>query len=220
MIPGIRTKGRWMLVVGLTGGVASGKTTVSQILQQEGAYLIDADRIARELVQPHTPTWSELIRAFGKEILEKDDLINRKALAAGVFSNPQKRRQLEEILHPQISKEIDRRIEEIRKKDPEAVVVVDAALLVETGSYQRMDKLIVVTATEAQQMERLGKRTGAEQKEAQGIISSQMPLAEKLKVADFIIRNEGALEETIQRAKEIFQELKTIARHNGKNTTA
>jgi dephospho-CoA kinase len=204
-----------MLVVGLTGGVASGKTTVSQTLQQEGAYLIDADRIARELVQPHTPTWSELIRAFGKEILEKNDSINRKALAAGVFSNPQKRRQLEEILHPQISKEIDRRIEEIRKKDPEAVVVVDAALLVETGSYRRMDRLIVVTATESQQMERLGKRTGAAQKEAEGIISSQMPLTEKLKVADFIIRNEGALEETVRRAKEIFQELKTIARQEG-----
>jgi dephospho-CoA kinase len=209
-----------MLVVGLTGGVASGKTTVSQILQQEGAYLIDADHIARELVQPHTPTWSELIRAFGKEILEKDESINRKKLAAWVFSNPHKRRQLEEILHPQIDKEINRRIEEIRRKDPEAVVVVDAALLVETGAYRRMDKLIVVTATEAQQMERLGKRTGAALKEVHGIISSQMPLAEKLKVADFVIRNEGALKETIQRAKEIFQELKTIARHKGKGTTA
>jgi dephospho-CoA kinase len=209
-----------MLVVGLTGGVASGKTTVSQILQQEGAYLIDADQIARELVQPHTPTWSELIRAFGKEILEKDESINRKALAARVFSNPQKKRLIEEILHPQIDKEIDRRTEEIRKKDPEAVVVVDAALLVETGTYRRMDKLIVVTATETQQIERLGKRTGAAQKEAQGRISSQRALEEKVKVADFIIRNEGTLEETSMRAKEIFQELKLIARDKGKHTTA
>jgi len=209
-----------MLVVGLTGGVASGKTTVSRILQQEGAYLIDADLIARELVQPHTPIWSELIRAFGKEILEKDESINRRALAARVFSNPQKREQLEKILHPQIAREIDRRIEEIRKKDPEAVVVVDAALLVETGTYRRMDRLIVVTATEAQQVERLGNRTGAAPKEALGIISSQIPLAEKLKVADFIIRNEGALEETIRRAKEIFRELRTIASHKAKGKTA
>ena len=209
-----------MLVVGLTGGVASGKTTVSRILQQEGACLIDADLIARELVQPHTPIWSELIRAFGKEILEKDESINRRALAARVFSNPQKREQLEKILHPQIAREIDRRIEEIRKKDPEAVVVVDAALLVETGTYRRMDRLIVVTATEAQQVERLGNRTGAAPKEAQGIISSQIPLAEKLKVADFIIRNEGALEETIRRAKEIFRELRTIASHKAKGKTA
>ena len=209
-----------MLVVGLTGGVASGKTTVSRILQQEGACLIDADLIARELVQPHTPIWSELIRAFGKEIVEKDESINRRALAARVFSNPQKREQLEKILHPQIAREIDRRIEEIRKKDPEAVVVVDAALLVETGTYRRMDRLIVVTATEAQQVERLGNRTGAAPKEALGIICSQIPLAEKLKVADFIIRNEGALEETIRRAKEIFRELRTIASHKAKGKTA
>jgi dephospho-CoA kinase len=209
-----------MLVVGLTGGVASGKTTVSRILQQEGAYLIDADLIARELVQPQTPTWSELIRVFGREILEKDESINRKALADRVFSNPQKRGQLEKILHPQISREIDRRIEEIRKKDPEAVVVVDAALLVETGAHRRMDKLIVVTATEAQQVERLGRRAGAAPQEAREILSAQMPLAEKLKVADFIIRNEGALEETIRRAKEIFQDLKTNARQKREGAVA
>ena len=209
-----------MLVVGLTGGVASGKTTVSRILQQEGAYLIDADLIARELVQPQTPTWSELIRVFGREILEKDESINRKALADRVFSCPQKRGQLERILHPQISREIDRRIEEIRKKDPEAVVVVDAALLVETGAHRRMDKLIVVTATEAQQVERLGRRTGAAPQEARGILSAQMPLAEKVNVADFIIRNEGTLEETIRRTKEIFRELKTNARHKREGTLA
>jgi len=209
-----------MLVAGLTGGVASGKTTVSRILEQEGAYLIDADLIARELVQPQTPTWSELIRVFGREILEKDESINRKALADRVFSCPQKRGQLERILHPQISREIDRRIEEIRKKDPEAVVVVDAALLVETGAHRRMDKLIVVTATEAQQVERLGRRTGAAPQEARGILSAQMPLAEKLNVADFIIRNEGTLEETIRRTKEIFRELKTNARHKREGAVA
>ena len=209
-----------MLVVGLTGGVASGKTTVSRILEQEGAYLIDADLIARELVQPQTPTWSELIRVFGREILEKDESINRKALADRVFSCPQKRGQLEKILHPQISREIDRRIEEIRKKDPEAVVVVDAALLVETGAHRRMDKLIVVTATEAQQVERLGRRTGAAPQEARGILSAQMPLSEKVNVADFIIRNEGTLEETIRRTKEIFRELKTNARHKREGAVA
>jgi dephospho-CoA kinase len=210
-----------MLVVGLTGGVASGKTTISQILRQDGAILIDADQIARELVQPRTPTWSELIRVFGKEILEADESINRKKLAAMVFSNHQKRRLLEEILHPQIRNEIDRRVEEIRKKDPEVVVVIDAALLVETGAYRRMDKLIVVTATEAQQIERLRKRTGAAQEEeAKGIISSQMALEEKVNVADFIIRNEGTLEETSKKAKEIFQELKTIARYKRDKTLA
>ena len=196
----------------MTGGVASGKTTVSHILQEEGACLIDADQIARELVQPHTPTWNELIRVFGKEILEKDESIQRKRLAAAVFSNPQQRSRLEGVLHPQIDREIDRRLEEIREKDPEAIVVVDAALLVETGAYRRMDKLIVVTATHAQQIERLRNRTGATEQEAEGIISSQMPLEEKVKVADFVVPNEGSLEETRRRTKQILKELKATAR--------
>ena len=201
-----------MLVVGLTGGVASGKTTVSRLLREEGAYVIDADQIARDLVQPRTPAWREVVRVFGNEILGPDDSIDRKKLAAVVFSNPQQRGLLEGMIHPRIREEIDRRVEEIRKKDPEGVVVVDAALLVETGGYRRMDRLIVVTATEAQQKERFGRRTGATEQEAQGIISSQMALEDKLKVADFVLRNEGTLEETRKRVKEIFHELKIIAR--------
>ena len=208
-----------MLVVGVTGGVASGKTTVSHIFQEEGAYLIDADQIARELVQPHTPMWRELIRVFGKAVLGEDESIDRRQLAAIVFSNPRQRVLLERMLHPEIGKEITRRIEAIRKKDLEAVVVVDAALLVETGAYRRMDKLIVVTATEAQQKERLKKRTGAAEKRAEAIISSQTALEEKLKVADFIIRNEGTVAETRRRAQEIFHELKLMARHT-RNKTA
>ena len=201
-----------MLVVGLTGGVASGKTTVSHLLQEEGACLIDADQIARDLVQPHTPTWKELIRAFGKEILEKDESIQRKRLAAVIFANPQQRSLLEGILHPQIDREIDRRLQEIREKDPEAIVVVDAALLVETGAYRRMDALIVVTATHGQQIERLRNRTGATEQEAEGIISSQMPLEEKVKVADFVVPNEGSLEETRRRTKQVLKKLKRRVR--------
>jgi dephospho-CoA kinase len=201
-----------MLVVGLTGGIASGKTTVSHILQEEGAYLIDADRIARDLVQPGTPAWTELVRVFGREILEKDESVNRKKLASIVFSDPEERRRLEEILHPRIDREIGRRLEEIAKEDPEAVVVVDAALLVETGAYRKMDQLIVVTATEDQQIERLEKRTGMVPQEARRVLSSQTGLTDKVEVADFIIRNEGPLEETTRRAKNLFQELKKIAR--------
>jgi len=200
-----------MLIVGLTGGVASGKTAVSQILREEGAYLIDADQIARELVQPHTVTWNELIRIFGKEILQEDGSIHRKRLAAKVFSDPEQRNLLNQILHPRIKAEINRRVKEIGQKDPNAIVVIDAALIVETGDYQEMDKLIVVTSTEKQQIERLKKRDGMEQEEAQRILSSQMSLEEKLKVADFIIRNEGSFEETKRRVKEVFQELKRIA---------
>ena len=200
-----------MLIIGLTGGVASGKTAVSQILREEGAYLIDADQIARELVQPHTPTWNELIRVFGKEILQEDGSIHRKRLAAKVFPDPEQRNLLNRILHPRIKAEMNRRVKEIGQKDPNAIVVIDAALIVELGDHREMDKVIVVTSTKEQQIERLRDRDGTNQDEAQRIFSSQMPLEEKMKVADFIIRNEGSFEETKRRVKEVFQELKRIA---------
>jgi len=191
--------------------VASGKTAVSQILREEGAYLIDADWIARELVQPHMAAWNELIRVFGKEILQGDGSIHRKRLAAKVFSDPEQRNLLNQILHPRIKAEMDRRVKEIGRRDPDAIVVIDAALLIELKNHREMDKVIVVTSTEKQQIERLKKRDGVEQEEAQKILSSQMPLEEKLKVADFVIRNEGSFEETKKRVKEVFQELKRVA---------
>lgn len=200
-----------MLIVGLTGGVASGKSVVSQILKEEGAYLIDADQIARELVQPRRPTWTALIKAFGKEIVQKDGSIDRKKLAVKVFSDPEQRELLNRILHPRIKKEMDRRLKAIGQKDPKAMVVIDAPLLIETGDHREMDKVIVVTSTEAQQMERLKERAGIDQEEARRIIASQVPTEEKLKVADFVIRNEGSLEDVERKAKEVFQALKRIA---------
>ena len=200
-----------MLIVGLTGGVASGKSIVSRILKEEGAYLIDADQIARELVQPRTPTWKELIKVFGKEILQKDGSIHRKKLAAKVFSDPEQRNLLNRILHPRIKKEMGHRLKAIGQKDPEAIVVIDAPLLIETGDHREMDKVIVVISTEAQQIARLMERGGMDQEEARRVIASQIPTEEKIKVADFVIRNEGSLEETEKRTREVFQELKRIA---------
>jgi dephospho-CoA kinase len=207
-----------MLIVGLTGGVASGKSTVSQVFREEGVYLIDADQIARELVQPHTPAWQELIKLFGEEILQKDGSIHRKKLAALVFSHPKKRGLLNQLLHPRIKEERRRRVREIGQRDPEAIVVIDAALLVETGDYREMDWLIVVHATEAQQMERLEKRDGMDREEARRIISAQMPLEEKLKVADRVIRNGGSIDETKREARKVFQELKGLALQKRKET--
>jgi dephospho-CoA kinase len=201
-----------MLIVGLTGGVASGKTAASKVLKEEGAYIIDADQIARELVQPHKPAWNELIRAFGKEILQEDGSIHRKKLADKVFADPKQRKRLNQILHPRIKEEMDRRAKEIGQKDPEAIVVIDAPLLVELGNHQEMDKLIVVTSTQTQQIERLKDRDGISPKEALRILFSQMPLGEKVKLADFVIGNEGSLEETKKRAREVFKELRKILR--------
>jgi len=197
-----------MLIVGLTGGVASGKTTVSQVLKEEGAYIIDADQMARELVRPHTPAWKELVKAFGKDILREDGSIHRKKLADKVFADLRQRKLLNQILHPRIRKEMERRAKEIGQKDPEAVVVIDAPLLVELGDHRKMDKLIVVTSTQTRQIERLKKRDGIDPEEALRIFSSQMPVKDKVKLADFVIRNEGSIQKTRKKTKEVFQELK------------
>lgn len=199
-----------MLIVGLTGGVASGKTTVSRVLKEEGAYIIDADQMARELVRPHTPAWRKLVRAFGKDILREDGSLHRKKLADKVFTNLRQRKLLNQILHPRIRKEMERRAKEIGQKDPEAVVVIDAPLLVELGDHRKMDKLIVVTSTQTQQIERLKERDGISSEEALRIFSSQMPVEDKVKLADFVIRNEGSLRETKKKTREVYKELKKV----------
>jgi dephospho-CoA kinase len=202
-----------MLIVGLTGGVASGKTTVSHVLEEEGAYIIDADQMGRELVRPHTPAWKEIVRAFGKDILREDGSIHRKKLAEKVFADPGQRKLLNQILHPRIRKEMERRAKAIGQKDPEAVVVIDAPLLVELGEHRKMDKLIVVTSTQTQQLERLRKRDGISREGALRISSSQMPVEDKVKLADFVIRNEGSFQEMREKTREVFQELKKRAMH-------
>ena len=200
-----------MLVVGLTGGIASGKTVVSQVLGEEGAHIIDADQIAREMVQPHTPAWEEMRRVFGEEIFGRDGFIDRKKLANQVFTDPERRNRLNRILHPRIKEEMDRRISQIGQTEPDAIVVVDAPLLIETGAYRQMDAVIVVAANEKQQIERLKERSGASEEEARRIIASQSSLREKLKVADIVIKNEGSIKETKKKTREVYRELKRIA---------
>ncbi len=199
-----------MLIVGLTGGVASGKTTVSRVLKEEGAYIIDVDQIARELVRPHTPAWKKLVRAFGTNILREDGFIHRKKLADKVFANLRQRKLLNQILHPRIRKEMERRVREIGQKDPEAIVVIDAPLLVELGEHRQMDKVIVVTSTQTQQIERLKKRDGISPEEALRIFSSQMPVEDKVKLADFVIRNDGSFQETKKKTREVFKEIREV----------
>jgi dephospho-CoA kinase len=138
-------------------------------------------------------------------------------LADKVFGDLKQRKVLNQILHPRIKEEMDRRTKEIGQKDPEAIVVIDAPLLVELGAHRKVDKLIVVTSTPIQQMERLKERDGRGPEEALGIFSAQMPVEEKVKLADFVIRNEGSLEETKKRAREVFQELKNGVLQKNKN---
>ena len=176
-----------MILIGLTGGVATGKSTVAQMFKQCGAVVIDADALAREVVQPDKPAWRDVVRTFSKKVLNPDRTINRQALGSIVFRYPAKRRRLERIIHPRVAREQQRLTREAARKDPTAVVLYDVPLLFEAGIDKRVQKIIVVTADQQTQIARLKKRNGLSRAEALRRIRSQMPLAKKAKMADLVI---------------------------------
>ncbi len=203
-----------MATIGLTGGIASGKSTVAAEFRKLGAVIIDADQIARELIHPHKRVWRKIVASFGREI-QKDDLtIDREKLGEKVFSDESQREELNKIMHPEIKKEIDRRRRRIEEEDPGAVVLVDAALLIETGIFREMDKVIVVSVSEENQIRRLVDRSGLSVEGAKRRIRSQMPLKEKLKHADYVIDTEGSLGDIRRRVRGIYGEL-TAAKGSG-----
>ena len=197
-----------MLLVGLTGGIATGKSLVSEILRGLGAYIIDADKIAREVVEPQKPAWLEIVEFFGKDIVNKDRTINRKRLGEIVFNDPLKKRKLEEIVHPRVIEEENRMLKEYLKIKPDGIVIIDAALLIEAGSHKRVDKLIVVYADKETQTKRLMERDGLSRTDAEKKIASQLPLDKKVKMADFVIDNSKGIEETQRQTIDIFNKLR------------
>ena len=176
-----------MLLVGLTGGLASGKTTVARLFQQCGAEIIDADQLARAVVQPGRAAWKDLVTAFGKDILNADRTINRDALAAKVFRHPKKLKILNRIVHPRVAREQARLTKLIRKEHPDAVIIYDAALLIEAKAHERMDRVILVTADQRTQIARACQRDGLSRPEALARIRGQMPLRQKKQFADDLI---------------------------------
>ena len=197
-----------MLLVGLTGGIATGKSLVSEILRGLGTYIIDADKIAREVVEPQKPAWLEIVEFFGKDIVNKDRTINRKRLGEIVFNDPLKKRKLEEIVHPRVIEEENRMVKEYLKIKPDGIVIIDAALLIEAGSHKRVDKLIVVYADKETQTKRLMERDGLSRTDAEKRIASQMPLDEKVKMSDFVIDNSKGIEGTQRQTIDIFNKLR------------
>jgi dephospho-CoA kinase len=196
-----------MFVVGLTGGIASGKSVVSNMLRDLGASIIDADEISREIMIPHTKCWEEVITSYGSDLLLEDLTIDRKKLAISVFKDSEQIKKLNRIVHPYIMQRIEEMIEEIKDKDPQALVIVDAALLVETGVYKNYDKLIVVYVNKETQLKRLMIRDAMSQEEAESRIDLQSPLTEKLKVADYIIENEVSLSKTREEVEKVYKAL-------------
>jgi dephospho-CoA kinase len=195
-----------MLVVGLTGGICSGKSTVAAMFERLGAIVIDADRVAHELQVPGQLLFQAIVAAFGQQIVGEDGRIDRRRLGAIVFSDPKARARLEEILHPTIVEECERRIQQAGASGA-AVCLLDAALLIESGRHARFDGMILVEASEAVQLERLMARMGLSREEAMQRIRSQVPLEEKRRHAKFVIENGGSLEETERQVGAVWKQL-------------
>ena len=198
---------RKFLLVGLTGGIASGKSSVSRMLNQLGCLIIDADSIAREVVEPGEPAYQKIVEAFGQGILDDEGYVNRKKLGALIFRDAEKRRLLNEITHPEIIRREQEILAELMTEGHEGIVVLDAALLIEAGGAGRVDRLVVVTADEATQQKRLSDRDDLPAEEALRRIRSQMPLSEKAKLAHYVINNSGTPHETLRQVQEVYQTL-------------
>lgn len=198
-----------MALVGLTGGIATGKSTVAGMFKRCRAMVIDADALAREVVQPGKPAWREIVKAFGKTVLNPDRTLNRQALGEKVFGHPAKLRQLEHIIHPRVAREQRRLTRQAARTDPNAVVIYDVPLLFEAGIDTRVDTIIVVTADRETQIARLKKRNGLSRAEALRRIKSQMPLAEKRRRADYVLDGTLPLPQLKKQVRSLYQSLRT-----------
>ena len=192
-----------MIIVGLTGSVGTGKSTVTNFFRKMGAYIIDWDELAREVTRPHLRAWKGIVEYFGKDFLNEDLTINRQKLADIVFSNKEKVEKLNQIVHPEVFKEDERITNEIKSLDPGALIIKDIPLLFELTRPIFMDKAVVVSVSEKTQLRRLEER-GMSREDARSRIKSQLPLEEKIKSSDFVINNDGPLEETKKQVEEIY----------------
>jgi dephospho-CoA kinase len=200
-----------MLRVGLTGGLASGKSFVGHALAGLGCHLIQADELGHQVLLPGAEAYDEVLQEFGNDILDEDGFIDRRKLGELVFGQPQMLEKLSKIVHPKVGERQNRIIEEIVKTDPKAIIVVEAAILVETGSYKRCDRLIVAVCSAEQQMERAMKRGAYTTEEVLARLSRQLPLEEKLKVADYAIDTSGTKEDTIAQVRAVYDSLRSLS---------
>lgn len=200
-----------MLRVGLTGSIAVGKSFVSSILAGLGCHVLDADATAREVVAPGSDGLRRVAEAFGPEILNADGALDRAQLGRVVFADEGKRRLLNSILHPLIIAAQDEWLREREREEPAGVAVIDAALMIESGSFRRFDKLIVVHCHDEVQLERLMRRDNLSREDAARRVASQMPQSEKIRHADFLIDSSGEREETRAQAVKVYERLRALA---------
>jgi dephospho-CoA kinase len=204
-----------VLRVGLTGGVACGKSTVAKMLADLGAQIVDADTIAHELYRPGQQVLQDLVKHFGAEILKPDGELDRAKLATLVFDGGRVE-ELNKIVHPAVIRQQDQWMRSLGEKDPYAVAIVEAALILEAGVKDRFDRIMVVTCKPAQKVARFAQRTGTSADAARADVErrnkAQMPDEEKARRADFVIDNSGSVEETRHQVQRIYSELKVLAK--------
>ena len=196
-----------MIIVGLTGGIASGKTTVAGMFRSQGALIVDADSIARQVVAPGEPPWRAIRDLFGEPVLNADGTINRSQLGEWVFKNPGLRRELERIVHPWVRRSMNAQVKHIRQTEPRAVVILDIPLLFESRMTGGLAEIIVVYAPAALQLQRLIQRDGIGIPDARARIAAQWPIAEKCRRASIIINNSGDRSETLNQARLVYADL-------------
>jgi dephospho-CoA kinase len=200
-----------MLRVGLTGSIAVGKSFVSSVLAELGCHVLDADATAREVVAPGSDGLRAVAEAFGDEVMRADGTLDRARLGSIVFADEAKRRLLNSVLHPLIITAQDEWMREREREDPRGIAVIDAALMIETGSYGRFDKLIVVHCDDAAQLARLMRRDGLTREDAERRVAAQMSQREKMSRADFLVDSSGTHEETRAQVVKIYEELRALA---------
>ncbi len=196
---------RRFLLVGLTGGIATGKSTVSEIFRRLGAVVLDADQLAREVVEPGTPALARIVSEFG-DVLQPDGALDRKKVAAIVFADPARRKGLEAITHPAIRERFLARLAALEAEGFEGIVIWDAPVMIESGGHKAMDRLVVVVTDDATQRARLVARDG-DAADGERRIANQMPLAEKAALADYVIDNSGDRAATEARTREVYAAL-------------
>ncbi len=195
------------MIVGLTGSIATGKSTVSKMLADLGAVIIDADKIVREVQQPGERAWREIVDFFGEEILQPNGELDRAKLGARVFDNPESREKLNQIVHPRVREERDLQTQEALAHNPNRIVIWDIPLLIETGIHREVERTIVVYVDQETQYARLLKRDELSAEAARKRIAAQMPIEEKKRYADFLIDNGGTIEETFQQVQAVWAKL-------------
>jgi len=200
-----------VLKVGLTGGLASGKTFVGQALEELGCRVLQADEIGRQVMEPGGEAFAEIVQEFGPEILAPDGSIDRKRLAGIVFEDPERLAALNRLVHPWVIRRENDWLERLAEEDPRAIAVVEAAVMIEAGTHKRFDRLIVAACSQEQQIERAVQRGGMTREEALARIRRQIPLEEKIKLADFVIDTGGTREQTLQQVREVYEALRRIS---------